>query len=64
MRFESLQELKIEEILFVQGFFSDNGLHGSGILSDSVVGVQLVGDVWVILSGKSLSDGGLHESGK
>jgi hypothetical protein len=39
--FEFIQELKIVVILLLQGLFSYDGLHGSGILGGSIIGIHL-----------------------
>ncbi len=61
---ELLEEVQIQEIVGGHRLLSDNGLHGHGVLSDSVVGVELVGDFWVIASGHALADSRLHKSGQ
>lgn len=57
---ELSQEVEVEVILSSQGFLSDDGLHGRHVLSDGIIGIQLVGDRSVILSG--VSNGGLHKT--
>lgn len=62
LSFESLEELKIESIVFSQGFLTDDGLHGLCVFTDGVEGIELVGDLRVINSSETLTDSRLHET--
>ena len=61
---ELSEEFQVEEIIRRESFLADDSLHGLHVLADGVAGVQLVGDVGVILAGHALADGGLHETGQ
>jgi len=58
---ELLEEVQVQEIIWSHGLLSDHSLHGHGVLSDSVVGVELVGDFGVIGPGHALADSRLHQ---
>ena len=47
-----------------ESFFSHDGLHRSGVLSNSVEGVELVGNISVISSSQFVSDSRFHQSGE
>jgi len=57
-----LQELEGELVLLVQGLLSDDSLHGSGITTNGILGVELVRNISVILTGQLLTDGRLHKT--
>jgi hypothetical protein len=57
-----LNELEVEQIFIGEGFLSDDGLHSLYVLTDGVVGVQLVGDGSMVLAGHTLANSGLHET--
>ncbi|KAH3674917.1 hypothetical protein WICPIJ_009426 [Wickerhamomyces pijperi] len=61
---ELLQELQGQLVFIGQGFFTDNGLHGSSVTANGVLGVKLVGHITVVLTCHTFTDGGLHQSGK
>ena len=57
---ELVQEFKEQLIILCQGFLTDDGLHGQSVLALSVEGIELVGDLGVVDSGETFTDGALH----
>lgn len=57
-----IQELQGQLILRRQGLLADDGFHGGCVAPDGVFGVELVGDVAVVLARAALADGGFHEA--
>lgn len=59
---ELLEELKEELVIVGEGFLTHDGLHGHGIFTLRVEGVELVGYLRVVHSSKALADSALHET--
>ena len=59
-----VQELKRKLVLVGQSLLTDDGLHGGGITTNGVLGVELVGNIRVVATGELLTDGRLHETGQ
>jgi len=60
--FEFAQEFQVEQIVGRQSFLTHHGLHSLHVFANSVAGVQLVGDIRVILASHALANGGLHQT--
>ncbi len=60
--FEPLQKLQEKKIVLRKSLFSDDSLHSHGVLSHSVIEVELVGNLLVVGPGSLVSDGRLHET--
>jgi len=59
---ELLEELERKLVLVGQRLLTDDGLHGCGVATDGVLGVQLVGHVAVVLASVALANSGLHQT--
>ncbi|KAI6761576.1 hypothetical protein HG531_002129 [Fusarium graminearum] len=62
LAFELLQKLERQLVFGRQSLLTDDCLHGCGITTNSVLGVQLVGNITVILSGHALTNSRLHQT--
>ena len=59
---ELLKEFEGQFVFRGQGLLTDDSLHGGSVTTNSVLGVQLVGDIAVVLSCAALTDSRLHET--
>ncbi|CRK49095.1 hypothetical protein BN1723_008386, partial [Verticillium longisporum] len=59
---DSKMELERQLVLVGQSLLTDDSLHGRGVTTNSVLGVQLVGNIAVVLAGHALANGRLHET--
>lgn len=58
---EPIEELEGEPAFQLEGLLAHHGLHRHGLLAEGVLGVELVGDVPVVVRGPAGPDGALHE---
>mmetsp|Transcript_52457 Transcript_52457/g.145440 ORF Transcript_52457/g.145440 Transcript_52457/m.145440 type:complete len:286 (+) Transcript_52457:113-970(+) len=59
---ELVRELQVLVLIFAKCLLAHNGLHGTGVLANGVVRVELVRDVGVVSTRHALADTGFHEA--
>jgi len=58
---ELAKELEVEQVIWGESLLADHRLRGLDVLANGVAGVQLVGNVRVVLPGHALANGRLHQ---
>mmetsp|Transcript_29901 Transcript_29901/g.56072 ORF Transcript_29901/g.56072 Transcript_29901/m.56072 type:complete len:340 (-) Transcript_29901:549-1568(-) len=62
LKLKLVSELEILVLILAQGLFAHHCLHCPCVLADGVVGIQLIGHIWMIIPRHALSDARLHQS--
>jgi len=61
-RLELVGEFEVLVLILAQSLLADNRLHGASVLTDGVVGVELIRHVWVVHARHALADTRFHQA--